>query len=277
MTKCFLKNRKLYGNAGWFIGLPRTNTSIIAIFAKELPQYAGLDVKGLYVIYQKSLIAVKKVWEKEDMKEEAASDTGPQGSAEFDSSEGATNALDSADKIEPMDPEHSGEKTFGSDVKYVNSLERVLEVADPSPAPAQDASPVTPSKGEREDSVLEPAEKGTDHLPSPDSIFWHCWNIPNCTADSRMSQETHVLWLWHSKLLAERNRTILGVPLKRESLILLERLVGKYKDRTRQPRSRNVLLGRKALRDQSKEESDCTRSHSFICRSFARCLQLRKS
>ncbi|KAH8750082.1 hypothetical protein BGZ57DRAFT_934801 [Hyaloscypha finlandica] len=160
LTKCFLKNRKLYGNAGWFIGLPRTNTSIIAIFAQGLPQYAGLDVKGLYVIYQKSLIAMKKVWEKEDMKEEAASDTGPQGSAEFDNPECATNALDSTDKIEPMDPEQSGEKTFGSDVKYVNSLERVLEVADPSPAPAQDASPVEPPKGEREDSVLEPAEKG---------------------------------------------------------------------------------------------------------------------
>lgn len=178
MTKCFLKNRKLYGNSGWFIGLPRTNTSIIAIFAKELPQYAGLDVKGLYVIYQKSLIAVKKVWEKEDMKEEAASDTGPQGSAEFDNPEGATNALDSADKIELMDPEQSGEKTFGSDIKYVNSLERVLEVADPSPAPAQDASPVEPSKGEREDSVLEPAEKGTDHLLSPDSMF--CALLEHC-------------------------------------------------------------------------------------------------
>ncbi|PMD61189.1 uncharacterized protein K444DRAFT_662341 [Hyaloscypha bicolor E] len=159
LTRCFLKNRKLYGNAGWFIGLPRTNTSIIAIFAKELPQYAGLDVKGLYDIYQKSLIAVKKEWEKEDMKEAAAGDIGPQRSAEFSNPKGATNAP-SAEKIGPMDPEQSGEKAFGSDVKYVNSLERVLEAANPSPAPAQDASPVKPSKGEREDSVLKPAEKG---------------------------------------------------------------------------------------------------------------------
>lgn len=171
MTRCFLKNRKLYGNAGWFIGLPRTNTSIIAIFAKELPQYAGLDVKGLYDIYQKSLIAVKKEWEKEDMKEAAAGDLGPQRSAEFGNPEGATNAPDSADKIGPMDPEQPGEKAFGSDVKYVNSLERVPEAANPSPAPAQDASPVKPSKGEREDSVLKLAEKGTDHPPLLDSMF----------------------------------------------------------------------------------------------------------
>jgi hypothetical protein len=170
LTKCFLKSRKLYGNAGWFIGLPRTNTSIIAIFAKELPQYAGLDVKGLYAIYQKSLIAVKE-WEKEDMKEAAAGDIGPQRSAKFDNPEGVTNTLDSAEKIGQMDPEQSGEKTFGSDVEYVNSLEKVLEAANTSLAPAQDAFPVKPAKGEREDSVLEPAEKGTDHLPLPDSMF----------------------------------------------------------------------------------------------------------